>query len=312
MSDQASTLSVDLGGTHMRCALVAPDGRVVARREIATPHDGQSPDVLTNLMAEVQADRRCDAAVVGVPGRVNYRSGALEYAPNLPPGWAERINQTELVGALGIPVSLANDADLAAVGEAWFGAGQNVDDLVYLTLSTGVGAGVILGRRLVHGRRSMAEVGHTIIDLAAATAGKPSTVEDLASGTAFSRLAAEAGLSGTAGELDEAVRRGDAATTAVWHRVVSAAAAAVVNLAWLFAPQAVVIGGGLGLVGELVLEPLRHALLASGPPALDEPIVVLRAALGDDAGLVGAAAWSEAFVAEADHGEVASRSSGHG
>jgi glucokinase len=247
-------------------------------------------------MAEVHSHRRCDTAVVGVPGRVNYQSGALEYAPNLPPGWTERINRTELGEAVGIPVSLANDADLAAVGEAWFGAGQGVEDVVYLTLSTGVGAGVVLARRLVHGRRSMAEVGHTIIDLTAAALGEPATVEELASGTAFRRMAAEAGLTGTAAELDAAVNRGDPAATEVWGKVVSAAAGAVVNLAWLFAPQAIVVGGGLGLVGELVLNPLRDALARSGPPDLDQAIVVTRAALGDDAGLIGAAAWSEAFL----------------
>jgi glucokinase len=310
MTAAPATLAVDLGGTNMRCALVAPGGRVQSRREVPTPHDGRGPEALTDLMAQVRADaesaQECAAAVVGVPGRVNYRSGTLEYAPNLPAGWVGKLGQAELGATLDLPVSLANDADLAAVGEAWFGAGRGVDDVAYLTLSTGVGAGVVLARQLVHGHRSMAEVGHTIIDLQASEAGRPATVEDLASGTAFGRMAAEAGLHGSGAELDAAVRARDPAALAVWDEVVAAAAATVVNLAWLFSPQTVVIGGGLGLVGDLLLEPMRTALAKSGPPALDEPITVVRASLGDDAGLIGAAAWREAFAP--DDGVAASSS----
>jgi glucokinase len=249
-------------------------------------------------MSAVHAGTPCRSAVVGVPGRVNYQRGTLEYAPNLPSGWPDAITRDFLSKAVGMDVALANDADLAAVGESWFGAGRSFDDVVYLTLSTGVGAGVVLARRLVHGRRSLIEIGHTVVDLTAMLAGQPATVEDHASGTAFLRLAAQAGLSGTPKELDEAVQRGDATSKAVWDHVVAAAAAGVVNLAWLFAPQVIVVGGGLGLIGDLVLNPVRATLAASGPPALDPPIQVVVAALGDDAGLAGAAGWGDAFHAE--------------
>jgi glucokinase len=167
---------------------------------------------------------------------------------------------------------------------------------VYVTFSTGVGAGVVLGRRLVHGRRSLAEVGHTILDLSAAARGRPATVEELASGRALGRLASGAGLSGSGPDTIAAVRRAEPGAAAVWDRVTAAAGAAVVNLAWLFSPEVVVVGGGLGLVGDLLLDPIRAALAASGPPGLDEPIAVVNATLGDDAGLAGAAAWSQAFV----------------
>ena len=292
-------LAVDLGGTHMRCAAVDAGGTVLARREAPTPHDGQGPEALTDLMRSVHDAIACRSAVVGVPGRVNYQLGTLEYAPNLPAGWPKAITRAFLSSEVGIDVALANDADLAAVGEAWFGAGQDFDDVVYLTLSTGVGAGVVLARRLLHGRRSLIEVGHTIIDLTASLAGQPASLEEHASGTAFLRLAAKAGLSGTGRELDDAVRRGDATAVAVWDHVVAAAAAGVVNLAWLFAPEVIVIGGGLGLIGGPLLDPLRATLVASGPPALEPPIEVRGAALGDDAGLAGAAAWDDAFHAEA-------------
>jgi glucokinase len=292
-------LAVDLGGTHMRCAAVGADGIVLVRRDAPTPHDGRGPEALSDLMGVVHAAMPCRSAVVGVPGRVNYQDGTLEYAPNLPAGWSKAITRASLSAAVGMEVALANDADLAAVGEAWFGAGRSFDDVVYLTLSTGVGAGVVLARRLVHGRRSLIEVGHTIVDLTASLAGEPATLEENASGTAFLRLAAAAGLTGTARELDDNVRRGEPRTVAVWGHVVAAAAAGVVNLAWLFAPEVIGIGGGLGLVGDLLLDPIRATLTAAGPPALDPPIQVLGAALGDDAGLTGAAAWDDAFHPEA-------------
>jgi glucokinase len=197
---------------------------------------------------------------------------------------------------LAVPVALANDADLAAVGEAQFGAGRHYRDVVYLTLSTGVGAGVVFDGRLVHGRRSLAEVGHTVIDREAAAAGQPATLEDLASGTALARLAAEAGLDGDGATVVRLVEAGHPGARVVWDRVVEAAAIGVANLAHLYSPDVVVVGGGLGRVGSLLLDPIRAYLAGHGPRELT--VDVVGAALGDDAGLAGAAGWREAFARE--------------
>jgi glucokinase len=124
---------------------------------------------------------------------VDYGSGVLEHAPNLSPGWTEVLSGARLATSLGVPVSLANDANLAAVGEAWFGAGQGHRDVAYLTVSTGIGAGMVTGGLLVHGSRSLAEVGHSIVDWRGLGRGR-ATVEQLGSGTALARLAQEAGL----------------------------------------------------------------------------------------------------------------------
>src|SRR5258708_6544363 len=181
------TLAVDLGGTHMRCAVVAADGSVLHRSEVDTPRHGRrpGPEPLIELMRNVADGAGCEHAVVGVPGRVNYEHGTLEYAPNLPPGWVGRLTEADLGAAVKLSVSLANDADLAAIGETWFGAGRAHTDVVYVTFSTGVGAGVVLARRLLHGRRSLVEVGHTIIDLGASSETGHGTLEGLASGTAL-------------------------------------------------------------------------------------------------------------------------------
>jgi glucokinase len=196
-------------------------------------------------------------------------------------------------------VAIANDADLAAVGEAWFGAGQGYADVAYLTVSTGIGAGVVTGGVLVHGRRSLAEVGHTVVDGDALAEGRPATVEELGSGTALDRLAEEAGLDASGKDLIDLVRGGDEAAARVLTRVVTAAAIGAVNLAHLFTPEVLVVGGGLGLNGDLVLDPIRRLLDSRGPRDLPEPIVVVNAARGDDAGLAGAGAWHQAFRPEA-------------
>lgn len=290
----ARTLAVDLGGTRMRAAVVAPDGEITLKRVEATPRDADCPDALMDLVGDVLAGTHVRHAVIGVPGRVDHRGGRLEHAPNLPPHWPDALHESLLGEHLGVEVSLANDADLAAVGEAYFGAARQHADVVYVTISTGIGAGVLLGRRLVAGGRSLAEAGHTVIDRNAAQRGKPASFEDLGSGTALARHAADAGLPTAGARIVELVHAGDPNATRVWDEVASMIATGVANLAFLFSPEAVVLGGGVGRNGDLLVPVLRNYLDAHGPPGLPAPIEVLVAELGDDAGLAGAGAWRRA------------------
>lgn len=291
-------LAVDVGGTNLRAALVDTDGRVAVRDECPTPDD-RDCSALLELARRVRSHGDVERAVIGVPGRVDYRTGVLEYAPNLPPTWPAALTEDRLGEALGLEVALANDADLAAVGEAWFGAGRSRDDIAYLTISTGIGAGVVTGGLLVHGRRSVAEVGHTIVDGRALLEGRPATVEELGSGTALTALARESGMADDGKALVRLVRDGNATAARILERVVSSAAIGAVNLAHLFTPEMIVVGGGLGLVGDLVLEPIRALVAERGPRGLPAPIEVVNAELGDDAGLAGAGAWERAFTPQA-------------
>jgi glucokinase len=290
-----AVLAVDVGGTQLRAAIVDADGSVHERRSQRTPQDTSCPDALLALTAEVRASRRVNHAVIGLPGVVNYRDGCLHHAPNLPAGWAPHLNRAALEKHLGVPVELANDADAAAVGEALFGAGRGYHDVVYLTVSTGIGAGVVLGGRLVAGTRSTAEVGHTILDLRARQEGRPSTLEELGSGTALGRLAAAADLPSDGEKVLELVRCGDRNARRVWDGVVDAVAAGVHNLVHLFAPDVVVLGGGVGRTQDL-LEPVRAAVRSQTDPSRGTSVQVVGAALGDDAGLVGAAGWRRSAV----------------
>lgn len=277
-----STLAVDLGGTKLRVARINSDGRIGT---MLVRQTGSDPAALDQLLREMGGN--VTRAVVGVPGRVDHHHGRLDHAPNLDPAWGPALQEARLADVLGAPVHLCNDADLAAIGEASFGAGRGYDDLVFVTLSTGVGAGIILNRRLLRGRRSIGEVGHHVIDQGAFARGLPSTFEELASGTALGRTAARLGAPGTGEEVMERARAGDTLCRRALDIVVEAAAVGLRNLAYLYSPQAIVIGGGFGLA----LDPrrLEAHLRQFGPPAID--IAVRRADLGDSAGLVGAAAW---------------------
>ncbi len=293
---QTLTLAVDLGGTQMRAAIVSANGEVLLRRAMPTPHDARCPDALMDLTGEVLAEGDVEHAVIGVPGRVNYRHGRLEHAPNLPAHWVASLEAKQLTRRFGIEVSLANDADLAAVGEAYFGGGRRYADVVYLTVSTGVGAGVVLGRRLVAGARSLAEVGHTVIDRPAAQQGQPASLEDLGSGTALGRRAAAVGMATDGRRIVELVQGGDGTAIALWNDLRAAIATGVVNLAYLFSPEVIVLGGGVGRNDDLLLPEIQQHLLDFGPPGFDTPIDVVAAQLGDDAGLVGAAGWRRATL----------------
>jgi glucokinase len=286
-----TVLAVDLGGTQMRAAHVAPDGKVSDKTVRRTPHDQERPEGFVALLKGMGPAER---AVVGLPGRIDHRNGLLDHAPHLPQTWAPHLSEERLADALGFPVHLANDADLAAVGEAYFGAAMGFSDVCFLTLSTGIGAGVLLDRKLVRGRWSSAEVGHTIIDLGAAERGEPAAFESFASGTALGRLGALAGIEGGGKEVVERVRAGDPIALAVWRKVTFAASVGIANVAYCWSPEIIVLGGGLGLAGDILYGPIRDYLRRRGPPGFAEPIQVVGAALGDEAGLVGAAAWARA------------------
>lgn len=291
-------LAADVGGTQMRAALVDDDGGVVLRKIAPTPVEAEVPAVLLGLLADVGATAghgEVSHAVVGLPGAVDYETGCLLWAPHLPESWCGSLSAHLLSDRLGLHVLVANDADMAAVGEATFGAGAGIDDVVaYLTVSTGIGAGVVNRGRLVRGNHSLGEVGHSVIDWRAWRSGAPGTLEELASGSGLARQALEAGLgSMNAQALLAAAVGGDDSARALWEDAVAACAAGVCNLALAFAPRAVIIGGGLGCRPEF-FGPLREIVLQRDEHRPTD-LSVLLSSLGDDAGLAGAAAWTRAL-----------------
>jgi glucokinase len=290
-------LAADVGGTQMRAALVDANGRVTVRETAPTPAESDVPAELIDLIAAIRAaagDVGVSHAVVGLPGAVDYEAGRLVSAPNLPRGWPDSLSSDQLSAHLRLPVRVANDADMAAVGEAAFGAGAGLDGVVaYLTVSTGIGAGVVDRGQLVRGSHSFGEVGHSVVDWRAWRKGVPGTLEELSSGSGMARLAREGGL----GQMDAqavlaAALDGDVAARTIWEDAVAACAAGVCNLVMAFAPRTVIVGGGIGRCPEF-FEPLREVVLQRKEHRPTE-LSVVTCALGDDAGLAGAAAWVRA------------------
>jgi glucokinase len=286
------TLAVDLGGTNMRVAVVDRSGSILDRRYQPTPHDAPTIEPLLALARRVRDGHDIEHAVFAVPGRVDHQTGTVLSAPNLAPTWRALLTRDALEAALGVPVALANDADVAAVGEAHFGAGRGHTDVVYVTISTGVGAGILVGGQILLPRYSGGEVGHSIIDRVLAAAGGDGTVEGLGSGTALARQAHAAGIDAVGADFVRLVNAGDATARTVWDEALFAAALGIVNLAHIVAPTVVVVGGGVGRNGDLVLTPIRSALERFGPAG--PAITVVTATLGDDSGLLGGAAWRSA------------------
>lgn len=283
-SDGGSVLGVDLGGTRLRVAIFDSGGTMAHKTVVRTPWD--KPEALAAAMKKALATygEAVQGAVVGLPGPVSYTEGRASFLVNLPE-WEERLSAQRLSQDVGVPVLLANDADLAALGEHRFGAGRGVSDMVYLTSSTGVGGGVIIGGRLLHGQMSLAETGHTIIDW---TSG--ASVEDLGSGTA---LGVKAGVDGAT--VTERAKAGDESALAIIREVAEAFAVGVHNMVLCFMPQRVVIGGGVSQAGDLLLDPVRERLDGCVLCSASGQDVVL-ASCGDDVGLLGALAfWRESM-----------------
>lgn len=276
-------IAVDLGGTRLRVAIFSADGEMLHKTVIPTPRD--DPDALVRAMKDTAGNATVDieGAVVGVPGPIDYSAGEAIRLPNLP-GWAEHVSANKLAVQLRLPVHLANDADLAALGEHRYGAGRGVSDMLYMTSSTGVGGGVIVNGRLLHGKKSLAEVGHMVIDQA--TGG---TVEGLGSGTALAKLAGADGAT-----VQAQAEAGDERALAFFAEVAAAFATGVYNAVHCFMPERVVIGGGVSRAGELLLAPVRERL-ARCPGCASSGVEVVLAGGGDDVGLLGANAfWQDA------------------
>lgn len=308
--------AVDLGGTSFRVALVTADGALRGRTRGRTPVEGGPATVLGRIdevVREVVADvgwPAVQALSLAVPGPVNPWTGVVRQAPNLP-GWVEVDVRGFFAARVPMPVFVGNDANLAALGEQRYGAGRGRRHLVYLTVSTGIGGGVIVDDRLLLGAHGLAgELGHVVIDSHGPPCGcgGAGCLEQLASGTAIARRAAAELRAGVApARLRELGGDADAVRAehlAAWaeqgepfaRRLITEAAiwlgVGVASFVHIFDPEIVIIGGGVSRMGELLFEPLRAAVATRVMPAFRVGLEIVPAVLGDDAGLYGAAAWA--------------------
>ena len=299
-------VGVDLGGTQVRAACVTEGGVVIRSCRLATAKDN-GPDRIVaqieNLVASVRDDDTV-AIGIGVPGAFDRERGIVLGIPALA-GFTGLPLAQRLSESTGLPSVLENDATAAAIGEWRAGAGRNCENFVYVTISTGIGAGVIVDGRVMRGARGLAgEVGHTRISDSTdqCSCGQVGCWEAVASGTALGRRARDAvadapdgviatfagGRPASAYHVGLAARRGDARALQLLDEHARWIAYGLVNVQHAYAPDRIVIGGGLSelldLMSERIEEVVRQRRLPGFP---DIPIVA--AELGDNAGMVGAA-----------------------
>lgn len=305
-------IAVDLGGTHIRSAVVAEDGELTHHHMIAT-QARHGPVAVIERMAGLIRSTAMDSGVsdevpVGVasPGPLNPRTGTVLYTPNLP-DWHDIPLVDHLQDRTGRTIYLANDGNCGALGEVRFGSAKGVRDLIYLALGTGVGGGVISGGILVDGVRGLgAEVGHVGISMDGprCSCGSVGCLEAFASGWAIQREA-EAVATTTDGQLmrelagdgpihagvvASAAEAGDSAATMILDRAGRALGAAMGAFTNLFNPEMIVIGGGVAAIGEHLLGPARSVLSIHSFVDMRADLTIAYSSLGRDTGLFGAAA----------------------
>jgi glucokinase len=304
---------VDLGGTQIRAALAAFPNRLHQTIRTETLAD-QGPDVviqrIESAVRQVAGERWADVDAIGIvaPGPLDPWLGVILEPPNLP-GWANLPLKDRLSSGLNRPVVLGNDANLAALAEQRFGAGQGKRHMIYITVSTGIGGGVIIDDKLLLGVRGLAaEVGHMTLEPYGplCTCGNKGCLEALASGPAIARNARDRIAAGRASSIlalagddpqritaelvGRAATQGDPLAIELLQQAGFYIGVGIVNLMKLFNPGIIVIGGGVSQVGNLLFEPIRHTVQARISHFYWENCPIVPAALSDDVGLLGALA----------------------
>lgn len=302
------TAAVDIGGTHIRVAMYEPDSTTPVSHH-RTRSQANEPGVFDRLVQAIESvwqKDRVKAIGIASPGPLDPHTGTILATPNIPQ-WKNFPLAPNLSKHFGVPVYLDNDANMAGLGEWQYGAGKGHHNLVYITISTGIGGGVISHDRLLQGFHGMAaELGHMIIDPKGPPCGcgYHGHVESFSSGTAIARYVNEQITAGTKSMLQahpslntaqvaDAARDGDPLAISAFKRAGHYLGIAMANYLAIFDPSILIFGGGVSQVGDLLFKPFEESLHnhTFHPHYLDD-LVITKAALGDNAGLMGALAWA--------------------
>ncbi|MGG3574764.1 ROK family glucokinase [Bacillus gobiensis] len=303
-------VGVDLGGTTIKIAFVDFEGTIQYKWEIPTDKSGETivadiAQAIDDKLSEInQPKRKLCALGMGAPGPVDYNSGIIYETVNL--GWKNYPLQEHLHTETGLPAAVENDANIAALGEMWKGAGNGANDLILVTLGTGVGGGIIVNGEVVHGINGAGgEIGH-ICSLpsggALCNCGKTGCIETIASATGIVRIALEKLKEHgdqpsllrkhsfiTAREVFEAAKAGDELAMEVIEYVTGHLGLVLGHLGSALNPSQIVIGGGVSKAGELLRSKLEKAYKKYAFPRAANSAEISIAELGNDAGVIGGA-----------------------
>ena len=303
-------VSIDIGGTRLRAAAYKQDQfQPISQKRVETK--AKEPNAfgrLINLLEDIwPKNENVDVIGVSSPGPVDPHTGVIMVTPNIKE-WRDFPITAKLTDHFGIPAYLDNDANLAGLAEWKFGAGRGHHNVLYLTVSTGVGGGVIINDQLLQGHHGLAaELGHTTIqaDGPLCGCGQPGHLESFSSGTGIERFVAEQLKAGresllqpdkknSAHAISEAAKQGDALSIEAYQNAGKYLGIGVANFLHAFDPSIVIFGGGVSQSGPLLFDSfhvsLKERVIHS---RYLEGLVITRAELGDDSGLLGARALAE-------------------
>ncbi len=314
-------IGCDLGGTNLRAGLVdTSTGQVLHLLSVPTlareGHDAvieRMIGLLLSIMDQGNINGSQIAGVgIGVPGVLNPSEGLVLFLPNLYDGWRNVPLCNILGGSLGVPVHIINDVRSITMGEWKFGAGKGASTMICFAVGTGIGGGVVVNNQLIMGfNGTVGELGHTMIDPdgPACGCGNHGCLEAYASGPAIAAMGIKSVIQGRTtliGELvnydinkitpqiiAEAAKKGDQIAQEIFEHVGKLIGIAAVNISLAVGPERIVIAGGVSSCGDLLLNPIRHALEERIFVMPKERIQVVQAQLGDNAGILGSAVWAE-------------------
>lgn len=301
--DGKVALGMDIGGTNVKIAFVKANGDVVAQGSVPTAPE-RGPEVFAKSVATTAKDianahqipwQQVIGVGVGIAAFIDVERGWIEESVNL--HWYDIPMGDLLATALGKPVRLDNDANVAALGEVWLGAGQSAKTAICVTVGTGVGGGLIIGGRIHRGVTTMAgEIGHVMVknDGELCNCGHRGCLETLASATALTRHGHEAGLitSGeelTSKEIFEMAANGNQTAQDVIDDMIHWLAVGLSIGANLLNPDVIVVAGGVVNAGDALIRPLREAFATEALQRVARVCQIVPATLGSQAGVLGAA-----------------------
>lgn len=313
--NDAHIIAIDIGGTSFRVALADMQGNILARDSRPTLASEGSESGIKRIVETIRKTAsnigmgRVKGIAVATAGPIDPNNGTILTPPSLPT-WSNVPLKAILKEEFQIPVWIESDADMAAAGESQFGAAKGCNRTIYITVSTGIGGGIIIDGQLLRGSKiSAAEIGHIVIDPDGprCSCGGKGHLEAMASGTAIARMARERmPLDGssillqlcdndnsilTAKTVAKAADSGDIIAREVMNEAGTNLGIAVASLIHIFDPDIVVIGGGVSNAGELILDPIRQSVAEHAMADFKDRTTIVRSELGDDSGIYGAIAF---------------------
>lgn len=305
-------IGIDVGGTNVKIALVDSKGKIIYSNSIPTRAEmgyeytiNNMKEAISELIKETKSDpKNIESIGFGFPGQIDYQKGIVRLAPNIP-GWVNVPIAEIMEKEFGIPTRVDNDVRCAALGELNYGAGQGCDNLICITVGTGIGSGLVINGKLVRGASNAAgEIGHIKLDMNGGPlcgCGDRGCLEAFASGPSIVALAEEyikGGKSTKYRELanpditpyivSEAAKQGDPVAKRIFTIVgeyIGIGLASVVNL---LNPEKIIIGGGVAAAGDLLLTPIKESLIKRAMPIAGSAVEIVPAQLGNSAGVIGA------------------------